>query len=360
VIDMAWQDQWRPLMDAVGSDLSEGDIVVGPDVVERGAIRRFVEVLELGCPLHVDPDVAAAHGHPEVVAPVSSITTFTIAPLWSPGDPPVFTRDDRNAQPARSGVAPRRTGLEPETTGGFATDLEADFLRPVHAGMRLTRAGYRLVACTPKETRVGRGAFVTWESETRDESDTVVARWRSTGYRYTPHALGDGPVDVEGSVPSDVPPVVPPPTTEPVDWSRQRTWRELDVGMDLQPVAFPLSVYRLVVAAGANRDFNSIHHNSEWAKATGAPEMYANVLFLQGMWERCVRELIGNAGTIRAFAGFRMRSFNTAGDTVVVRGTVADKWERDGEGWAKITMWSENRHGTSVGPGTVTVTMPMS
>jgi acyl dehydratase len=119
-------------------------------------------------------------------------------------------------------------------------------------------------------------------------------------------------------------------------------------------------VYRLVVAAGANRDFNSIHHNSEWAKATGAPEMYANVLFLQGMWERCVRQFIGNAGTIRAIAGFRMRSFNTAGSTVVVRGTVTEKWERDGEGWATIAMWSQNGHVTSVGPGTVTVTVPMS
>jgi acyl dehydratase len=132
------------------------------------------------------------------------------------------------------------------------------------------------------------------------------------------------------------------------------------VGTKLPPMAFPLSVYRLVVAAGANRDFNAIHHNSEWARATGAPEMYANNVFLQGMWERSVRELIGNAGTIRAIAGFRMRSFNTVGDTVAVHGEVTDTWEHDGEGWAKLTMWSENRHGTSVGPGTVTVTLPTS
>jgi hypothetical protein len=34
-----------------------------------------------------------------------------------------------------------------------------------------------------------------------------------------------------------------------------------------------------VMAAGANRDFNAIHHNAEVARATGAPDIYANTLF---------------------------------------------------------------------------------
>jgi hypothetical protein len=48
-----------------------------------------------------------------------------------------------------------------------------------------------------------------------------------------------------------------------MDWSEQRYWDDVEEGADVPPVAFPLSVYRLVVEAGANRDFNSIHHNSE-------------------------------------------------------------------------------------------------
>jgi hypothetical protein len=47
----------------------------------------------------------------------------------------------------------------------------------------------------------------------------------------------------------------------------------------LEPLAFPLTAYRLVMAAGANRDFNAIHHNAEVARATGAPDIYANTLF---------------------------------------------------------------------------------
>jgi acyl dehydratase len=144
----------------------------------------------------------------------------------------------------------------------------------------------------------------------------------------------------------------------PADWSVQRYWDDVEEAQEIPPVGFPLSVYRLVVEAGANRDFNSIHHNSEFAKASGAPEMYANTGFLLGMWERTVREFIGLDGTIRAIAGFRMRRFNTVGETVVVRGKVARKWREDDAGLLDLEVWSEAGDTVTVGPGTVTVTMP--
>jgi acyl dehydratase len=138
----------------------------------------------------------------------------------------------------------------------------------------------------------------------------------------------------------------------------QRHWEDVHEGDELAPVAFPLSVYRLVVAAGSTRDFNSIHHNAEVARATGAPDIYANTLFLLGMWERAVREFIGLRGVIRRFAGFHMSTFNAAGDTVTVRGRVQRTWREGGRGLAELEVWSENRHGVSVGPGTVTVELP--
>jgi acyl dehydratase len=118
-------------------------------------------------------------------------------------------------------------------------------------------------------------------------------------------------------------------------------------------------VYRLVMAAGANRDFNPIHHNTEIAQASGAPEMYANTLLLQGMWERTARQYIGLAGVIRRLAGFQMRIFNTVGDTVVVKGSVERKWSADDLGFVELGMWSENSRGTSVGPGRIVATLPM-
>jgi acyl dehydratase len=147
-------------------------------------------------------------------------------------------------------------------------------------------------------------------------------------------------------------------TRTAVDWSRQRGWEDVAEGDELPPVEFPLTVYRLVVEAGANRDFNAIHHNSEFARASGAPEMYANTTFLLGMWERAVREFIGVEGRIVAITGFRMTSFNVVGQTVTVRGRVTGKREEADRALVDIEVWSENETGVTVGPGTVTVTLP--
>ena len=358
-----WQQAWLPLIDAVGTDFGQGTFRAGPDAVEVGALRRFCEPLEFGCPLHHDAAAARRHGYAGVVAPVSAIVTFTIPPLWRPGEPPVFTSPGRNAQPARTGLGPRRTGLEPETTGYFAAETGADYLAPVEVGDRLRRTGDLLLSCVPKQTRVGRGAFVTWQSQIRNQRDVVVARLRSTSYSYVPHphphpgpAAGPPPQPsaAEPSADADAPQRAAPDR----DWDRQRCWEDLVPGQALPAVAFPLSVYRLVMAAGATRDFNSIHHNTEWAQASGAPEMYANVVFLQGMWERCVREFIGLGGRIWRISGFRMSSFNVVGDTATVGGQVARTWTEAGTGLAELQVWTRNRAGTSVGPGTVTVSLP--
>lgn len=143
-----------------------------------------------------------------------------------------------------------------------------------------------------------------------------------------------------------------------MDWSTQRYWEDVSEGDEVPALAFPLSVYRLVVEAGANRDFNSIHHNTEHAQKTGAPEMYANTIFLQGMWERTAREYIGLAGVMKSLKGFRMKIFNTVGETVVTKGVVKRKWQESEEALVELQIWSENSKGISVGPGSVIVALP--
>ena len=140
--------------------------------------------------------------------------------------------------------------------------------------------------------------------------------------------------------------------------SRQRTYAEVSVGDELPAVEFPLPIYRLVIAAGGNRDFNSIHHNRSYATASGAPDAYASTFFLLGTWERVVRDYIGSSGTIRAIRKFRMRKFNLVGSTMIVEGRVIDK-HIDGE-QAVAVIEVSCRVGTdvTVGPGEVEVTLP--
>jgi acyl dehydratase len=139
----------------------------------------------------------------------------------------------------------------------------------------------------------------------------------------------------------------------------QRYFEDVRPGQPIEPVPYPLTVYRLVMAAGGNRDFNSIHHNGDYARSTGARDMYASTAFLLGTWERAVRDWIGTAGTIRSIRGFRMRQFNLVGDTTRVLGQVASAELRDGVGVVVLELRSENSKGVTVGPGQVEVTLPV-
>lgn len=135
---------------------------------------------------------------------------------------------------------------------------------------------------------------------------------------------------------------------------------DVRVGDQLPTVEYPLTVYRLVMAAGSNRDFNSIHHNTEYARSTGADEMYANTSFLLSAWERLVRDWMGQSGRIRSITGFRMRSFNYAGETLRVLGEVVAA-ELDGDlGLVDVQVRCENARGVSVGPGIVQIALPLA
>ena len=130
------------------------------------------------------------------------------------------------------------------------------------------------------------------------------------------------------------------------------------VGDVLPRLDLPLTVYRLVMAAGSNRDFNSIHHNSEYARSTGAGEMYANTSFLMSAWERVVRDWAGDAARIRSIRGFRMRAFNYVGDTTRVLGEVSDVKDDGDDRVVEVRVHCENSSGVTVGPGSVVVAIP--
>ena len=142
--------------------------------------------------------------------------------------------------------------------------------------------------------------------------------------------------------------------------SGQRVYGDVTVGDPVGPVEFALPLYRLVVAAGGNRDFNSIHHNRSYAVATNAPDAYASTFFLMGAWERAVRDWIGDAGTIRAIRGFRMRKFNLVGSVMTVAGTVTGVRLDDGAGVVTLQLASRVGEDVTVGPGEVEVTLPLS
>lgn len=189
-----WKTAWQPLIDAVGTDFG-GDVEVwGADDVEKSSIRRYLEPLEFDCPLHYDQATARHYGYRDILAPYSSILSLALPALWRPGQR-IWTSAERNAQPASSPVASSQDDpmqkLMPYAPGFFATDIEMDYFQPVVVGDRLRMHGRKLLSCVPKETSVGRGAFLVWESEILNQRGELVARMRTGMYQYAPHAVNE-------------------------------------------------------------------------------------------------------------------------------------------------------------------------
>lgn len=193
-----------------------------------------------------------------MTSPYTAVLSCTARATWKPGQATLYEDSDRNAQPARSPINYPDPGPTPTTTGCFATDRELAFLRPVAPGERLGQRGRTLLSCSVKRTSSDVEPSMTFESEIVSDSGDVVARVRTGVYAYNPH---------------------PDATTESrhicisqgLAASTGRYCRDVADGEQLPTVTFALPLYRLVVAAGANRDFKSIHHNADFARGTGAP-----------------------------------------------------------------------------------------
>ncbi len=124
------------------------------------------------------------------------------------------------------------------------------------------------------------------------------------------------------------------------------TIESVSVGDDIGPISIPITLQRLVMEAGANRDFSLIHHDRDVARETGAPDAYANTFFIAGMFERLLREWIGHTGRLLKITNLRMKVFNAVGDTMNFKGRV-EKVDA-AEHLVTVSLSSETASGVTV------------
>lgn len=142
-----------------------------------------------------------------------------------------------------------------------------------------------------------------------------------------------------------------------MDMDVHRSIETVSVGDELGPISIPVTLQRLVMEAGANRDFSLIHHDRDVARATGAPDAYMNTFFIAGMFERLLREWMGPRGRINRIVNLRMKVFNCVGDTAVFKGTVEGLDTTNNQ--VTVSLSSETDNGITV-TADATVTLPNS
>jgi acyl dehydratase len=121
-------------------------------------------------------------------------------------------------------------------------------------------------------------------------------------------------------------------------------WPAMGAGTAIPPVAVAVSLQRLVLAAGGERDFNPLHFDSDYARSCGFRAAFANGLFLQAMIERTVTDFVGPMGELRRLR-LRMSAPVYIGRVLTIDGTVDSVAESDGWGSVEATVYLRTEDG---------------
>jgi acyl dehydratase len=326
-----WSDAQAMVGEVIGR-------TVGADLVTLAGIRRKLEVVALDCPLHYDEPCARAFGYRTVVSPVSMTRVWAVAPNWLPGQP-------------RPGHEPLRTMLPSADPPGHgdtvvAAQVAAEHHEPIYPGDRITGTAV-LRRVTPKTTRVGAGAFIEVETTFANQHDQVVTVELATVFRFD-----------RGSEAPAAPAEAPPANDRGfghVDGVLHH--EDVTAGEQLPGISVPITLQRLVMEAGANRDFSPWHFDHVVARALGAPAAFANTTLIETLLEAAVRRW-GRLGARIRRLEFAMRGQNCAGDVASIAGQVAAKQVAgSGEQEVALDLWIDSPRGRTV-TGSAVVTLP--
>lgn len=97
--------------------------------------------------------------------------------------------------------------------------------------------------------------------------------------------------------------------------------RDVKPGDELPPLDVPITTTLVVVAALASRDFQDVHHDEDLARASGAKDVFMNILTTNGFVGRFVTDWTGPDAIIKKVS-IRLGVPNYPGDTMKLSGNV--------------------------------------
>ena len=133
-------------------------------------------------------------------------------------------------------------------------------------------------------------------------------------------------------------------------------WRTIKVGDDVTPLEVPVTATVIVAGAIASRDYMPVHHDVEFAKGQGSPNIFMNILSTNGL---CVRFLTDWAGpeTMVKNLAIRLGVPSFPGDPLRFTGIVTNVAEGEpGEGRIEVTFTGSNKLGEHV-TGTAVISL---
>lgn len=140
--------------------------------------------------------------------------------------------------------------------------------------------------------------------------------------------------------------------------TEQRYWDDVADDDDLPGFDLYLSETKIAEQVSGSQDFYPVHHDREFARAGGHPDIFVNTGFTRAALSRLLTDYAGADGWVRRLT-YEMRRMNRPGDTMQLRGKVRRKFiAEDGAPCVDIDLWVQNEREGITTPATATVMLP--
>ena len=327
----------RSLDAAIGQPLGSGGPSLAPDAVNLPMIRHWVDALDDRNPVYLDEALAATTRLGGLVAPPAMLQTWTMARPRIEG-----IAERGGAAMEVSADSPLGRLAAAGYTATLATNSELEFVRYLRIGDQLSSLAVLEEVSDQKVTSLGTGYFVTWVTDYRTDDGAVVGRQRFRVFRFAPGSPTTAGAEGRGARPAapDASAGGAAPSSEAAlpDWE--------------------LNVTATVVVAGAiaSRDFMPAHHDRDFARAQGAPDIFMNILTTNGYLSRYVTDWSGPEAVLERMA-VRLGAPSVPGHPMRFDGAVRSE-RRDGdERRLEIAVRAVTDLGAHA-TGTVVLTLP--
>jgi hypothetical protein len=175
-------DDFRAELDAlIGRSVGSGSPAVAPDPVNLPMIRHWSAAFEDRNPIYTDPQYAALTRFGGIVSPPLMLQTWTMATVQITG-----IRERGGSPVPSSGTTPMSVLDDAGFVATLASNSEFEIERYLRPGDVISATTVIESISDEKQTRIGRGHFVTWVTTYVDGAGDVVGRQRFRILKFKP------------------------------------------------------------------------------------------------------------------------------------------------------------------------------
>jgi acyl dehydratase len=134
-------------------------------------------------------------------------------------------------------------------------------------------------------------------------------------------------------------------------------WDALQPGATLPTLELPpISRLALALYCGASGDHNPIHVDSDFARSAGMPDVFAHGMLSAAWLGRLLTNWVPQSA-IRSL-DLRFAAITHVGERITCTGTVAEKFEHEGQRYVKLHVATANQQGITKLTGEALVAWP--